>query len=605
VSSSNSGIDAKTRVLQTVDVVELIGRSVKLKRRGKDYVGLCPFHQEKTPSFHVKPDKQFFYCFGCKAAGNAIDFVVKRDRVEFKDALQILARQYNIDLPHRGASKEKTGQRQALLDANAAAAALFEKLLSHPQHGQPARDYLHQRGFTDESIKRFRIGYVPDAWDTLLTSEVARKFPPSLLQEAGLVKPRDAGGFYDTFRNRVVFPIRDESSRIIAFGGRIMPGAEDPAKYLNSPETALFSKGRSIFGIDLARERIVETRTVAVVEGYTDVVMSHQFGATNVVSILGTAMTEQHIAVLRRFADRVVLLFDADSAGDAAVNRAVELFLTQPIEIAIASMPDGVDPDEYLVKNGLNLFQTVLQTAQDALTYKWRQLVRQFEADRSLTGQQKAVSSYLEVLAGARGSGPVDAIRWGSCLARVSRLTQIPVEQLQRRFRARGRKAASARPSRQAPAREFDNADARAERWVLGILLAQPGHWQDVQQHIVPQDFTEERRSRLAQIYWDYQRDEGEPVFSEFIGDLPDPELQALAAELVEGVDSLEPVQALRDAIEHFRRSSRRKNEQEPAALHRRISSSTCEAEQIDLLRQLQEQVRQPDLRRIASTSGA
>src|SRR5206468_5783165 len=162
---------------------------------------------------------------------------------------------------------------------------------------------------------------------------------------------RDSGaGFYDTFRNRLIFPIRDETGRVIAFGGRLMPGSEDPAKYLNSPETPLFSKSRSVFGLDLARQKVVETRTVAVVEGYTDVVMAHQFGATNVVSILGTAMTEQHVNILRRFADRIVLLFDADSAGDNAVERIVQIFLTQPVDIAVATMPAGLDPDEFFLK---------------------------------------------------------------------------------------------------------------------------------------------------------------------------------------------------------------------------------------------------------------
>jgi DNA primase len=165
-------------------------------------------------------------------------------------------------------------------------------------------------------------------------------------------------GFYDTFRNRLMFPIRDENSRIIAFGGRVMPGSTDPAKYLNSPETPLFSKGKCLFGLDQAKQKIVESRTVAIVEGYTDVVMAHQYGATNVVAPLGTAMTPQHVAILRRFADRIVLLFDADAAGDTAVDRAVELFLTQPIEIAIASMPPGLDPDEYLLQNGLEAFET-------------------------------------------------------------------------------------------------------------------------------------------------------------------------------------------------------------------------------------------------------
>src|SRR5687767_4981547 len=179
-------MDGKSAVLAAVDIVELIGQSVKLKRRGKDYVGLCPFHSEKTPSFKVDPAKQFFYCFGCKASGNAIDFVVKRDRVEFKDALQILARHANIELPRFGMSREKTSERQALLDAHSTAAGLFEKLLSHPQHGAAARAYLDERGFSGESVKQFRIGVAPESWDFLLKSEAMRKFPPPLLQLGGL-----------------------------------------------------------------------------------------------------------------------------------------------------------------------------------------------------------------------------------------------------------------------------------------------------------------------------------------------------------------------------------------------------------------------------------
>src|SRR2546423_6937331 len=375
--SPSAASDNKTLVLQATDIVELIGQSVALKRRGKDFVGLCPFHQEKTPSFHVSSARQFFHCYGCKAGGNAIDFVIKRDRVVFIDALRTLGQMAGIEMPRYGVSREKTSERQQLLEACSAACALFEKLLADVQVGRAARAYLEQRGFDAESIKRFQIGFAPDAWDTLLQSAVARKFTPPVLVSAGLLKAREgASGFYDTFRNRVIFPIRDENGRVIAFGGRVMPESQDPAKYLNSPETPLFSKSRSVFGLDLARQKIVESRTVAVVEGYTDVVMAHQYGASNVVSILGTAMTEQHVAMLRRFADRIVLLFDADTAGDTAVNRAVELFLTQPVEIAIASMPDGVDPDEFLLENGSEAFEKLLSAASDALTFTWRQLDR-------------------------------------------------------------------------------------------------------------------------------------------------------------------------------------------------------------------------------------
>jgi DNA primase len=605
----SGGIDYKTQVLAATDIVQLIGQTVALKRRGKSFVGLCPFHQEKTGSFHVDSAKQFFYCFGCKASGNAIDFVMKHDRIEFKEALRLLGQQAGIDMPEFGGTKQKSGERQALLDAHSAACAFFEKLLAHKEHGQPAREYLVQRGINAESIQRFQIGFAMESWDALLQG-LSRKFTPQQLASAGLVKVRErGGGFYDTFRNRLMFPIRDESGRVIAFGGREMPGSESPPKYLNSPETPLFSKGRCIFGIDLARQRIVETRTVAIVEGYTDTVMAHQFGVSNVVSVLGTAMTEDHLTMLRRFADRIVLLFDPDSAGDTAVDRALELFLRQPIEIAIASLPDGMDPDEFLLKNGAEAFEKVLANATDALSFKWRQLTRRFTADADdLTGQQKAVEEYLSLLASARASGPVDAMRWGSALTRVSRLTEIPVEELNRRFRARKlsqpRPAAQVAPAEQTaqPAvvdRRLWNAQDRAERWILGTLLAHPHSWGTIEHQVHAEDFTEDRRRRLAEIYWMHQRDLGEPVFNEFLSELKDASLVELAIELLEEADALPDIdQVLAESIAHLERMRRRREEQKLLAESRRTSDERPDPEQWALLQKMMEK-NKPDLTRI------
>ena len=273
----------------------------------------------------------------------------------------------------------------------------------------------------------------------MLKSEVGRKFGAEALTLGGLVKARDperGPGHYDTFRNRIMFPIRNESGQIIAFGGRKMPDSEDPAKYLNSPETPIFSKSRAIFGIDLAKQRIVETRTVSIVEGYTDVMMAHQFGATNVVSPMGTALAEQHVNVLRRFADKIVLLFDADSAGDDAVNRVVQLFLTQPVDICVATMPQGLDPDEFFLKFGSEAFDKMIASAVDALTYAWTQMLSQFQAAQGdLVARERATRQYLELMSNGAQGGPVDPIRWGSALARVGRLTGIPVEELHRRFK--------------------------------------------------------------------------------------------------------------------------------------------------------------------------
>ena len=351
---ADSKSDYKQQVLAAVDLVDLIGRTVSLKKRGKNYLGLCPFHQEKSPSFNVDASKQFFHCFGCKASGNAIDFVMKRDRLTFLEAMRLLGDSHNIERPNTSPqARQQAGQRAQLLDCCSTAAGLFQKLLAHPTAGAAGRAYLAERGFSDEVAQRFQIGLTADAWDRLLRADAMRAFPPAVMALAGLVKPRvrDDGhtdGYYDTFRNRLMFPIRDENGRVIAFGGRVLPGSAggepSKAKYLNSPETPLFSKGRTVYGLDLARQRIVESRTVAVVEGYADVVMAHQYGATNVVSMLGTALTEPHVTILRRFADRIVLLFDADAAGDTAVNRAVELFLTQPVESPSRPCPTAWTP---------------------------------------------------------------------------------------------------------------------------------------------------------------------------------------------------------------------------------------------------------------------
>lgn len=612
--------DFKSQVLAATDIVALISQSVALKRRGKNYIGLCPFHQEKTPSFNVDPVKGYFKCFGCKASGNAIDFVMKRDRLDFLEAMKSLGEKAGLEMPRFGVTKQKTSERQALLDAHAKAADFFHRTLLSPI-GKPARDYLDSRGFSQETIQSFKIGYVPMGWDNLLRCRELAGIPPGLLALGGLVKARNEGsGHYDTFRNRLMFPIRDEQGRTIAFGGRVMPGSDDPAKYLNSPETPLFSKSRAIFGLDLGRDKIVETRTAAIVEGYTDVTISHQYGATNVVSILGTAMTDQHLAILRRFADRVVLLFDADTAGETAVNRSVELFLTQPIEIAIATLPEDLDPDEYMIKYGAEAFATLLKDAEDALSFKWKLLRREVEASGgSITGQQKAVEAYLELLGRARQAGPVDDLRWGAVLRRVEKHTGIPVETLLRRFGGVSRPGSShpngPRPWNHGPARPAvsalsststneinarvrqDEGSGRAERWILGVLLAEPSRWVHVQHVLSPTRFVDPARRRLADFYWDRQKNEGEPTFSELLGEFPEESMKELAIELLEEVEKLGNLEAtLGSALEHLESERRRTMEVKHRDSANRKDVSV--EEEIAALRALQESVRKPDIRR-------
>ena len=401
-----------------------------------------------------------------------------------------------------------------------------------------------------------------------------------------------------------------------------MPGSQDPAKYLNSPTSPLFDKSRSLYGLDLAKQRLIQGRVVAVVEGYTDVMMAHQFGCNQVVATLGTALTPQHVALIKRFADKIVLLFDPDTAGDTAVDRAVELLLTQEkVDVAIGQLPAGLDPDQVLLQQGAAGLEAIIAQATDPLAYKWTQLHRRYSRDgNDLSGQEQAVAEYLGLLAKARQRGSVDVIRWGSVLTRVSRLTEIPVAELNRRFRhsTSAKTMAGARVAATAAATAGPSAPPvtpvmtgrdRAESMLLAILLAEPRLWGHAQKDVGPADFISSTRRKLAEIYWLHQREEGEPVFNEFMSTLEDPEVKSLAAELVESRSSLTETarsadisRDLHDAIAFLQQERRRLLEQKMEAALRQqnpqVSPGDADAAEVDLLRKVAESSKVPNPRR-------
>lgn len=597
--------DNKSRVLDATDIVSLIGKTVALKKVGRRFLGLCPFHSEKTPSFNVDPERRFFYCFGCKAAGNAIDFVMKRDRVEFREGLEILAREAGIELlVSSKQDRETASQRQQLLDAHAAAQKFFRRMLLTPD-AKPARDYLAKRGFTDSTLDHFRVGFAPDSWDAFLTSNEARPFDRELLMLAGLAKKRESGdGCYDTFRARIMFPIRDEQSRPIAFGGRILPGSDNPAKYLNSPETPLFSKSRSIFGFDLARDRIRSSGTVVVVEGYTDVVMAHQYGVTNVVSILGTALTEQHVNLLKRFAQRIVLLFDADTAGQGAAERSLEAFLAAPIEIGVATLPAGLDPDELLLKEGPAGFEKVIENAVGPLEYFWHVSAGALRGENvNEIAQQHAIERFIERVARLKSNNRLDPVRIDASVVRLGQKTGIPLttflqkrQELARRERQRGRYSQPARVSPAAsempvPARP-ESAREKAERLLLGAVLAEPARWIDVQKRVQLSDLAVGGVRRLAEVAWEVFREEGPMSIDQFIGQLED-ELKPLAVESVHEASTRGDLSVLIDECLAFLSEQRQRDEEQ------RLRADLQNGDD-DALRRLAEKARRPDMRRSA-----
>ena len=356
------------RVREAIDIVELIGSTLDLRKAGKNYKALCPFHQEKTPSFYVFPETQSFYCFGCGASGDAITFVMRTEQLGFREALERLAERAGITLQSsRLHDDQEDEQRQRLFELNRLAAAWFAHVLWSTAFGEPARAYLERRGVDRATAERFGLGFAPDAPAALLRYLTQRGASSDELVQAGLVVRRDDGSLVDRFRNRVIFPIRDRQGRILGFGGRSL-GDVQP-KYLNSPQTPLFDKSSVLYALDLAEEAIRAQRTAIVVEGYLDAITAHQFGYLNTVASLGTALTERQGKLLRRLADRILLALDADAAGRQATLRGLELLRTaladteRPVadprqlvrfertlgvELAVVVLPEGFDPDDLI-----------------------------------------------------------------------------------------------------------------------------------------------------------------------------------------------------------------------------------------------------------------
>jgi DNA primase len=365
--------NATEQIKAQIDIVEYINQFVQLKKAGRHYVGFCPFHQNtRTPSFTVFPDSQSFHCFGCKASGTVFDFLMRREGLEFRDALETLARQAGIELePRTEATVQQDQLRTRLLDINQATAIFFRHLLIKSPRGEKARAYVAQRGIDDATSEAFQLGYAPEDWSLLISFLTDKRgFDVAEIEQAGLAIHREQGGYFDRFRDRLMFPIRNPKGEIIAFGGRAFGDAQP--KYMNSPQTVLYDKSSVLYGLDLARETIRAQEAVVIVEGYVDVMMAHQYGFTNVVAPLGTALTADHVALLKKSAKIVYLALDADAAGVRATLKGVETLrenlaandVLRPTpegyirwerelqtEIRVIDLPDGQDPDQVIQAN--------------------------------------------------------------------------------------------------------------------------------------------------------------------------------------------------------------------------------------------------------------
>ncbi len=403
-----SSEDIVQEVKSRVDITEVVSEYVPLRPAGRRQVGLCPFHSEKTPSFGVSPDKQSWYCFGCGEGGDVIKFIEKIENLPFREALERLARRAGIALPEWGRGPNAS-EKDRLRELHEWATGFYEQALAR---ADAPRDYLARRGMADEVRARFRLGYAPDSWDALRNFLRSKGANDDEMLKAGLLlrKDGDTRGGYDRFRDRLLFPIADAEGRVIAFGGRIL--GEGQPKYLNSPETPLFSKSRVLYGLHRALAPMKARKEALVMEGYMDVLAAHEFGFDHAVAPLGTALTEGHLQLLRRTCERVYLVFDADSAGIRAALRSLALFEKIELEARVVVLPAGEDPDSLLRKGGAAPFAQALADAQPILDYRMNAIVAQHDI-RTDEGYTKACREIVPLLS------QVEASRWVHKLAQL------------------------------------------------------------------------------------------------------------------------------------------------------------------------------------------
>ncbi len=348
------------------DIVDIISEYVKLEKKGKDYFGLCPFHREKTPSFSVVPGKQIFYCFGCGKGGNVFHFIMNAENLEYIEAVRYLADRAKIQLPEGGAEdEEKARLRQSLLKINTEAARFFYNTLESGKYSK-ANEYLKNRGITQNTIKKFGLGYHPEGMDVLYRYLKSKGFEDETILTSGLVLSGKKGGYYDRFRGRIIFPIFDIRGNVIAFGGRVTDSSMP--KYMNSPETPIYSKGKNLFALNFAKNS--GEKQLIIVEGYMDVISLHQSGIINAVASLGTALTESQGRMLKKYSEEVIISYDADTAGQSATMRGLEILNDIGCNVRVLRVPDGKDPDEYIKKKGPDSFRKLVDNASSLFEYK-------------------------------------------------------------------------------------------------------------------------------------------------------------------------------------------------------------------------------------------
>ena len=587
--------EALTRqIKEASDIVDVVGGYVTLHPAGGKFKGLCPFHDDHRPSFVVDPKWQNYRCWACGKFGDVFTFMQEKERVDFREARELLARRAGISLEKIDDSPQNLG-RAFMLDVMRWADEQYQHCLRESPLAEAARHYLEERRLSPETIGRFGLGYSPPSGDWLVPRAAQAKIATDMLEKVGLIAQSNRGpGYYDRFRDRIMFPIRNTRGQTVGFGGRILPSSpfkDGAPKYYNSADTPLFSKSEQLYGLDQARQVGSAAGYLAVVEGYTDVLMAHQHGVGQVVATMGTALNARHVQQLRRFVPRVVLVFDADAGGKGGVDRALELFVSQDMDLAVATLPEGLDPCDLLVQQGPEPFREALENAVNPLDFKLNQLAAG-EAFGSIEGKRRAVDAVLKIIAlTPELAGRAAQLRRELAVTRLAQRVGVREEGLwaalkelqpgRRRGEAPAPKPAGDEAARQMPA-------AAHERDLLQVLLAEPELVAAAGEAIRPAQVQHPGVRQLVEAMYALDAEGQLPDVERLRERVNNPPLIAYAFRARDiGRQERDRAGWLSKIAAEFRKRHAQPRIEE---LHNQLHAAGDDAAKIELLRQLQEQ---------------
>jgi len=495
------------QIRQSNNIVEVISGYLPLKKTGSNFKALCPFHQEKTPSFLVSPQKEIFHCFGCGEGGNVFNFLMKHEKISFIEAVERLAERAGISLPKDRADREEASrisqERKSLFEINRHAADFFHRCLKSSPSAQTAREYLKKRGLKEEIIDKFGLGYAPGSGKGLLEAAVNKGYSKELLKKAGLITFSEKRNDYrDLFYDRVIFPISDVQSRIIAFGGRVL--GERLPKYLNSPESGVFYKGKTLYALNLAKESIQKKNQVIVLEGYTDILTCHQFGIENSVATLGTALTGDHVSIISRYAEEVVIIYDADTAGVKATLRGLDLLIGSGLKVKVVALPQGTDPDDFLRSQGAEKFKREISRSLSLVDYRIKLVSQNTDLSNS-EGKVAVVEEVLPTIARIK-----NLVEQKEEIKKLSRLISVDEETLLLELGRINRKTYQWEQPfyKEELSRDFRDPTSqegvlKAEKGLVQVMLNFPEEIETIKVEVVPEDFLISDLSRIVKVIYE------------------------------------------------------------------------------------------------------